>query len=223
LYKRKSWHKRGFAEYVYGGSEEELIQKGEQLCECLGRLHVALCEVAGIPGRIVMHDIGGHITSEVYVDGHWAYMDPRTGIYFRKADGSFASVWDLWTNPRRLRRQGDLVQADVSERWTWEFRVWKCETKYFDPREVNGFQNYSLADAERYRYEQLTEEQVKRRGLYQINKKYRETIDAVFGTSDAVRDGVPRSRASPEGSTSACTGTVGCRGPRRPGPERGWY
>jgi len=202
LYKKRLWHERGFTDYVYGGTEEQLIEKGEQLCDCLGRLHVALCEVAGIPGRIVMHDIGGHICSEVYLDGHWAYMDPRCGLYFLKPDGVFASVWELWNNPRLLRDQSDVVKDDVSERWTWEYRIWKCEAKYFDPREVTGFENYSLADADKYNYEQFIEQQVTDRGLYIINKKYREIIDAVFGTSDAVREWTQRKPGCSEGLTT---------------------
>ena len=71
-------------DYVYGGTEEELIAKGEWLCEGLSRLYVPLCEVAGIPGRILYHVIGGHVTAEVFV-GAWAYVDPRMGVYFRKA------------------------------------------------------------------------------------------------------------------------------------------
>ena len=51
-----------------GGTEEELIKKGEQLCECLARLVVSLCEVVGIAGRIITHCGGGHLTSELYVD-----------------------------------------------------------------------------------------------------------------------------------------------------------
>jgi len=43
-----------------GGTEELLIEKGEDLCETLSRLFVGLCEIAGIPARLVMHDIGGH-------------------------------------------------------------------------------------------------------------------------------------------------------------------
>lgn len=36
----------------YGGTEEELIKKGENLCECLGHLMVSLCEILEFPGRI---------------------------------------------------------------------------------------------------------------------------------------------------------------------------
>ena len=180
LYDEK-WYKGEFNHYVYGGTEEELIEKGEILCECLGRLMVALCEIAGIPGRIVMHVIGGHICAEIYVDGHWAYVDPRCGVYFLKPDGSFASVWDLWQGPELIRAQGDAVKAEVSPWFTWEERAWKCEHKYFHPDEINGFENYSLADAGRYNYAQKTYQQASDDGLFVINKDYVATANAVFG------------------------------------------
>lgn len=170
--------------YIYGGIEEQLIAKGERLCETLGRLYVALCEVAGIPGRIVMHDIGGHIAAEVHADGGWAYVDPRCGVYFRKSDGALASVRELRDDPSILRAQPRSVKDDVGEQWTWEERVTKCEQRYFHPREINGFQNYSLADAERYRYEQLSAGEAKQAGLFRINGPYRMTIDRVFGLAD---------------------------------------
>ncbi|MBD3293437.1 MAG: hypothetical protein GF393_10970, partial [Armatimonadia bacterium] len=170
--------------YIYGGTEEQLIAKGERLCETLGRLYVALCEVAGIPGRIVMHDIGGHIAAEVHVDDGWVYVDPRCGVYFRKAAGTLASVRELCDDPSILRAQPQSVKDDVGEQWTWEERVTKCEQRYFDTREINGFQNYSLADADRYRYEQLSSAEAKHAGLFRINGPYRMTIDRVFGLAD---------------------------------------
>ncbi len=177
-----------FTEYIYGGTEEQLVEKGEELCECLGRLMVALCEVAGIPGRVVMHDIGGHITSEILVDGNWAYIDPRAGLYFLKEDGSFASTWDLWQNPSLLMSQSETVLADVSDRWTAAERIWKCVHLFFNPLEVNGFQNYSLADAGRYNYTQKSYKQASDDGLFVINKKYVQVIDEVFGlTGDGLQ------------------------------------
>ncbi len=172
-----------FAQYVYGGTEEQLIEKPEILCECLGRLMVALCEIAGLPGRIVMHDIGGHICSEILVDGQWAYVDPRCGLYFLKGDGSSASVWDLWQNPSIIRSQSDEVKADVSAQWTWPWRAWKCANMYFHPLEVNGFQNYSLADAGRYSYTQLPRRETLAAGLLDINKEYVAAARRVFGLS----------------------------------------
>ncbi len=167
----------------FGGTEEALIRKGEQLCECLGRLMVALAEIAGIPGRIVMHVIGGHIVSELYVDGSWAYFDPRCGVYFVKPDGRLASTWELWRNPELTLDQPAEVKADVSPRWSWEERARICRERYFHPREVNGFQNYSLADAAKYNYEWLTHHDLARNGMNRAARRYRAAIERVLGSS----------------------------------------
>jgi hypothetical protein len=172
---------RTVSDTLYGGTEEQLIDKGEDLCECLGRLMVALCEVGGMPGRIVMHVVGGHICCEILIDGRWAYIDPRCGMYFLKPDGSLASVWDVWNDPGLIRRQPASVRADVSARWTWHQRAWACERKYFHPSEINGLMNYSLSDAGRYTYAQRTTPEATRAGLFEINKKYRVVLNDIFG------------------------------------------
>ena len=169
--------------YVYGGTEEELIEKGEWLCEGLARLYVALCEVAGIPGRLLHHVIGGHVTTEVFLD-NWAYVDPRMGTYFRKPDGSFASAWELWNHPEIMDDQDDQVKRDVSSQSTWDERHWRSRNLFFHPNEVNGFVNYSLSDAPRYDYTQTTADQATTAGLWTINKEYRDLIDEVFGLED---------------------------------------
>ncbi|MGI6338465.1 MAG: hypothetical protein ACOXZV_03700 [Bacteroidales bacterium] len=170
-----------FTDYVYGGTEEQLIDKPEILCETLGRLMVALCEICSIPGRIVMHDIGGHICSEIYVDNHWAYIDPRSGIYFLKKDGSFASVRDLLQDPSIIYMQDQNVKSDISDLWTWEYRAAKCEKMFFNPGEITGFQNYSLTDAGKYNYSQLTAKEVRDAGLFTINKQYNDICFKIFG------------------------------------------
>ena len=63
----------------YGGTEEEQIKKGERMCERVARLMTALCEIAGLPGRIIFHVSTGHVTNEIFVEGGWAYFDPRYG------------------------------------------------------------------------------------------------------------------------------------------------
>lgn len=177
----KSASDRPFSQYVYGGTEEQMIAKPEILCETLSRLMVALCEVAGMPGRLVMHVLGGHITTEILADGQWAYIDPRCGMYFLKADGTPASVRELWRDPSIIRAQSEAVKAEVSDQWSWSPRAWKCENMYFEPREINGFQNYSLADAGRYRYGQLSHAQAEADGLMEINPRYVATARKALG------------------------------------------
>ena len=177
-----------WSEYVYGGTEEQMIDKPEILCETLGRLMVALCEIAGLPGRIVMHDIGGHICSEILIDGHWAYIDPRCGVYFLKPDGKIASVLELCQEPSIIHAQPDHVKAEVSDQWTWHYRAWKCENMYFHPKEVNGFENYSLSETEEYSYAQLPRAQALAAGLMDVNKQYVAAARRVFGlTEDGTR------------------------------------
>lgn len=182
LYKKKTDIR--MADYVYGGTEEQLIAKPDILCETLSRLMVALCEVAGIPGRIVMHNAGGHITTEIFIENGWGYIDPRAGIYYLKRDGAFASVWDLVLDPSIMRTQRSDVKADVSDQWNWEFRTWKCENMFFNLEEINGFQNYSLADYEKYKYEQRSDNEATAAGLYVINKSYVAKANKVLGLSD---------------------------------------
>ena len=172
----------------FGGTEEELIAKGEDLCETLGRLFVALCEVVGIPARIVMHDVGGHITAEAYIDGAWAYLDPRFGIYFRKPDGRLASLWELMRNPALTLNQPAAVKAEVAGRFTWEQRAEKCRKIFFNPLEINGFEYYSLADVTQFRYGKVTDSQARDRGLFELAAVYAALSDQVFGKESRIAD-----------------------------------
>lgn len=152
LYKRRrGWHP------FFGGTEEVLIEKGEELCECVARLEVALLEVLGIPARIVTHTIGGHVTAEAYADGKWGYIDPRCGMYALLPDGRLASLLELWRDPSILDRQPDAVRADVSARWRWDERARALKEKHLSEKEVNTFKYYSLADAKRYNYSWMSD------------------------------------------------------------------
>ena len=119
--------------WKYGGTEEELIAKGEDLCETLGRLFVALCEIEGIPARIVMHNIGGHITAEAYIDGEWGYLDPRFGIYFLKPDGKLASLRELMQNPSLTENQPAAVKAEAAGPYSHDQRAQASREKFFNP------------------------------------------------------------------------------------------
>ena len=180
--------KKDKAPWCYGGTEEELIAKGEDLCETLGRLYVALCEIAGIPARIIMHDIGGHITAEAYIDGSWGYVDPRFGVYFLKQDGKLASLRELMRDPDITRNQVDAVKRDIGGNYTWEERAARCRDKFFRPEEVNGFEYYSLGDAGLYRYGTLDARASDANGLVQAGEVYGALIRQVFIGNPEIED-----------------------------------
>ena len=169
---RDLYRKRGDGQpLVYGGTEEAMIERGEILCEELARLMVALCEVAGLPGRLVLHCVGGHYTTEIYADGKWCYMDPRMGVYFLKPDGRVASIAELMDSPQIIGQQPVSVQKDVVAYADWRFRAWKCKNIYFTPVELNCFIYYSLADSKLYNYNAFDQKEMDDNVMY-YNKKY---------------------------------------------------
>ena len=168
----------------YGGTEEELIKKGEGLCECLGRLMVVLCEVAGIPGRIVMQICAGHIISELYFEGKWGYVDPRCGLFYLKKDGSFASVSELVHDRGIIRNQSDDVRNYVSDLWTYEQRADRNYNACLHPAELQCFCNYSLMDSEEYHFQWKSVSNAEKDGLSMINKRYIALSKIIFELPD---------------------------------------
>ena len=169
---------RPWEQWVFGGTEEQLIERGERLCEVMGRLFVALCEIEGIPARRVAHIVGGHYAAEAYVDGHWFYLDPRFGVYFLKPDGTGASVAELLDNPSIIDQQNDAVKAEIVEYSDWETRALsRCRDLYFTTVEMNGFEYYSLADAASYGYATRTYAEADAAGLNIYNTLYVDHIN----------------------------------------------
>ncbi len=180
LHKRDNGRK--WEEWIFGGTEEQLIERGERLCEAMGRLFVALCEIEGIPARRIAHIVGGHYTAEAFVDGHWMYVDPRFGIWFQKPDGKAASLQELLDNPSLVDQQPESVKADVVAYADWTTRAAKCRSIYFTPVEMNCFEYYSLADAENYHFATFTYEQAVANGLLHYNQFYRKLIHELTKT-----------------------------------------
>jgi hypothetical protein len=133
-----------------GGTEEELIEKGVQMCNEQARLMVVLCQVAGLPARYVGHHIGGHGVTEVYIDGKWAYYDIR-GKFFFDAEEKLASTWEIWQNPAVIDRQPDWVAREVHPRYRPNGDPYLTTRKsFFNPKECTGITNYYVWDAEEY-------------------------------------------------------------------------
>lgn len=174
----------------FGGREESLIHRGDGLCESLSRLMVGLCEIAGLPGRIVLHVIGGHLATEIWIEGRWAYIDPRSGVFFMKpGTNEFASAWDLKNHPGWLDNQPRTVRRERSPRWKYSVLMDQFRGQYFHPREVIGVVNYSLVDAPRYSFRERSWDEVTERGLWDKARLYGKAAERVFG-----REGEPGQR-----------------------------
>ena len=177
LYKKhKGWHP------FFGGTEEVLIEKGEELCECVSRLAVALLEIMGIPARLITHTVGGHVTAEAYADGKWGYIDPRCGMYFLLPDKRLASLQELIDDPSILDDQPEEVVADVSPRFAYDKRIDALREKYLTDKEVNTFKYYSLLDSERYDYSWQTDEKCIAIDMNRICTAYGDMRSEVMGT-----------------------------------------
>lgn len=95
----------------FGGLEEEIIARGSDWCTDVARVACVLCQVAGIPCRIVNlfnldQAYSGHVIIEAYRSGAWGTADACTAVVYRKPDGRPASVWDLMCDP-------GLIEAHV--------------------------------------------------------------------------------------------------------------
>jgi len=94
----------GFEALRLGGTEEEIIDRGSDWCTDVARVACALCQVAGLPARLVYladtaQAYSGHAIIEVHRDGGWGAADPTTAVVYRQPDGRPASTWDLMCNP----------------------------------------------------------------------------------------------------------------------------
>ena len=105
-------------------------------CEDRSRLIICLCQIAGIPARLVasymwwdpqdnyaMH--GGHAIVEIFLEGGWAFFESlKRGFYCIREDGRIASLWDILQHPElaeRLHRRcrvhtyGSFYIADLAD------------------------------------------------------------------------------------------------------------
>ena len=140
-------------DYFYGGTEEELIKKSEWFCERVARVMVALCETQGIVGRIVYHIGAGHVTNEIYLEGGWAYFDPRCGMFCVDKGGRFMSVDDIVRNRDAIYSQPQWVTDYHAQYWSLDYRQHRNYHFCFSPNELQCIGEYSLADADKYNFE----------------------------------------------------------------------
>ena len=108
----------------FGGTEEEIAQRGSSWCTDVARLACRLCQVAGLPARIVtLADTGaaysGHEMIEVWRSRVWGAVDPTVGVVYRQPDGRPATTWELMRRPDWIlaHRRGDGTPYTIPEQF----------------------------------------------------------------------------------------------------------
>ena len=92
---------------VVGGTEEELIRRRVDWCTEVARVGCVLCQVTGIPARIVyLFNTGraysGHAIVEAYRRDAWGAVDTSTNVVYLRSDGAPASTWELVNQPQLI-------------------------------------------------------------------------------------------------------------------------
>jgi hypothetical protein len=79
-----------------GLDDEALLRSGQAWCNEQARVFVRLCQVSGIPARIIFLFFspppGGHVIAEFYADGRWCMADASFGCVFPDAHGRLMSA-----------------------------------------------------------------------------------------------------------------------------------
>ncbi len=142
-------------DYFFGGTEEDLIKKGERYCERVARLMSGLCDVAGIPARTLFHVSGGHHTAEVFVEGKWAYIDPRFALFYIDENNKMLSLEELVQNPDIVFHQPAWVYEYASDEKPIEAFTQRNHDEFFRKEEIQCYGPYSLSDAEKFHFNWL--------------------------------------------------------------------
>jgi len=87
-------------DFIYGGIEEDVIERATYWCTDVARVACVLFQIAGFPSRIIVtvnsnFAYCGHIVTEVCYDGKWCLTDPNASIAFRHENGTPASAWEV--------------------------------------------------------------------------------------------------------------------------------
>ena len=98
-----------------GAMDEELLHSGCGFCNEQARVYTRLCQVAGIPARLVFLFYSdkrtGHTIAEICVDGHWAMADASWLCVFPGADGRWMSAAECHAEGLNRLRVGEAYFA----------------------------------------------------------------------------------------------------------------
>ncbi len=131
----------GLSAMRFGGTEEQIIERGSDWCADVARVGCALYQVAGFPCRMVyLFDLqaaySGHVITEVHRSGKWGAVDSMCGVVYRTGDGALATTCELMCD-------ADLVKRHAGP------DAWYTNPEQFT---AAGIANYYVRDAARYDY-----------------------------------------------------------------------
>ncbi|MBI1927233.1 hypothetical protein HYR99_23700 [Candidatus Poribacteria bacterium] len=133
-----------------GGTEEEIIRRGSDWCTDVARVGCVLCQVAGLPARLVMlanteQAYSGHVIIEAYRSGVWGAVDVTNNAVYRFPTGKPASMWELMNHPLMIPSHWQGAPAPGAE--VEQFRraamvnyfVWEWENYDYTVSSVNAY------------------------------------------------------------------------------------
>ena len=138
------------------------MKRGAIDCGEISRLFACLCQIAGLPCRLLSAPITGHMTNEVKVDGQWWWMDVENGLAPVDGQDAPVSAWRLAQDSSLFDRQPKSVIADCrpTSRLFGKDERHPRNVAYciywvrccFHPREARAVGNYYVWEHGKYTY-----------------------------------------------------------------------
>ncbi len=139
-------------EMRFGGLEEEITIRGSDWCTDVARVACVMCQVAGLPTRLVMlyntqQAYSGHQIIEIFRDGIWGAVDSSTATIYHHVDGRGASTWELMNQPDLIevhrREDGSLPAYTRREQFNGaaisNYFFWDCKQYDYAVSRINGY------------------------------------------------------------------------------------
>ncbi len=134
----------------FGGTEEEIIQRGSDWCADVARVGCALCQVAGFPARLVIlidteKAYSGHVIIEVHRAGVWGAVDPEMNVIYRHRRGRPASIWELMNDPDLIERhwRGESTLYTTFDQFRGaaisNYFIWRWREYDYTVSEINNY------------------------------------------------------------------------------------
>lgn len=130
-----------FEEMSFGGTEQQILERGSDWCADLARVGLVLLNCLEIPARILyLADTSraywGHVVCEAYLEDHWVVCDFVHGFFLP------CSAWELH---REREKIADLLGAE-RDWYAGYFRA--VAVSHYDPMDERN--DYSVSEPNEY-------------------------------------------------------------------------